>query len=66
MFLTRVILVAQSIYLNQISGNISDILKVMLLGEISDLSALLYVITPISFIYLILPKILINNKFAKF
>ena len=65
MFLTRVILVAQSIYLNQISGNISDILKIMLLGEISDLSALLYIITPISFIYLILPKILINNKFAK-
>ena len=65
MLITRVVLVVQSIYLNQINGNILDILKIILLGEISDLSALLYILTPISFIYLILPKILINNKFAK-
>jgi phosphoglycerol transferase MdoB-like AlkP superfamily enzyme len=65
MFLTRAVLIAQSVSLNQIDGDAFDILKILFLGEISDLSALLYILTPISFIYL-LPKTLINNKFAKF
>lgn len=66
MFLTRAALIAQSVFLNQIDASTFDIIKIIFLGEISDLSVLFYILTPISLLYLILPKVVINHKLTKF
>ena len=60
MFLTRAALIAQSVFLNQIDASTFDIIKIIFLGEISDLSVLFYILTPVSLLYLILPKVVIN------
>ena len=66
MFLTRAALIAQSVFLNQIDVSTFDIIKIIFLGEISDLSVLFYILTPVSLLYLILPKVVINHKLTKF
>ena len=64
MLITRLCLITQSILLDQIDFNIFEILKILLLGELNDLSTLFYILTPISIIYLFLPSFLLKNKIS--
>ncbi len=64
MLVTRICLITQSIFLDQINFNIFEISKILLLGELNDLSTLFYILTPISIIYLLLPTFLLKTKIS--
>ena len=66
MLVTRLCLITQSIFLDQINFNIFEISKILLLGELNDLSTLFYILTPLSIIYLLLPNFLLKTKISNF
>ncbi len=63
MLLTRTILVIQSVHLEQFDPTLDKMLKVFFFGEISDIAAFFYIMTPLSILYLLIPKFFTVNRY---